>query len=312
MSVPDSISQLRPPVMPRVGPDVWAFARETAPEPGDVCVAEFMDRDRDAVLALVLDVDLVQDERAVPVALVSADSHLATDNDVLVERDQCGMPYDVMVRTDLVAPLFVVQLGAVVGRLDPETLSLIKGAGLAGPSAIPIGRRGPRLSAYSDDRLPAKEADAALLLDLASECLDEILEPQLTLLAPEGVTAVPELITMALERGALIADEALAAAPDELAELGLGDVYLDATATMIEAFATSGLGPPSPEPTSIHPEHGAASAVPGGDALAGVIRLGRSSVSFLVPSPKGAHSHVFARIASETQTTNVQAVIEYV
>lgn len=314
MIVPDFIARLRPPGAISVGPDVWAFDREVPPLPGDICVAEFMDRDRDAALVVVLDVALDEDARSVPVALATADVLLATDNDLIVLADDCGMSYDILIRADLVAPLFVVQVGAALGHLSDEALADVKRAAAAGPSAIPMGRRGPRLSAYSHDRLPAKEADAALLIDLSRECLDELLEPTVRIVVPNSVTDEPGLLSVALERGAVIADEGVREAPAELVALGLADVYLDATTTMIEAFATSDLRGPGAAlgAPSVHPEQGSGSAALQADVIAGVLRVGRASVSVLSAAPTMPTNVIFARIAAESGTGSVQAVIENV
>ena len=297
----------------------WSgFTGYAAPEPGSIYVIERMDRDRDAALGLVLASSAGASHRAVRIVLVSADTEMATDNDLVINKESCDLPYDVIVRTDLAAPVLMVQMGPAIGSISPRDLDIVEASVAGGPGRIPRGRRGLRIIQRQSERLLAKTADIATTQELASTCMRELLMAEKVVISCDVAGESPEVVAEALRRGGSVLGARLAEAPPDLAAMGLGDCFESAMWSMAVPEATAevaDLGLP-PAPTVIRP---ADMALPARER-AQLLTLARASVCFLVGSTEGSPrgQRMFCRIdldlpeTSTRRSPSLQAVLESV
>jgi hypothetical protein len=110
-------------------------------------------------LILVLD---VPDDHAVVVALLSNEFDLATDQDVVV-RPSDGLPYPLVIETDVVGALARQQLGGLIRRLPDGLFAEIRRAAIDGEFGPSLdGRRGVPLTVEPDPRRVWKETEGDL------------------------------------------------------------------------------------------------------------------------------------------------------
>jgi hypothetical protein len=119
-------------------------------------------------LVFVLDVD--EDSGAASVCMTSNEIELASDTDVFVDGAVTGLPFPLLVETDVVGPVWFAQLGPVVGSLVETDLA----AAVAAPDPewgqIPAELRGLPIRDRSDSRWQWKEAELAALHTLSADC----------------------------------------------------------------------------------------------------------------------------------------------
>ena len=100
-------------------------------------------------LVLILD---VPDEYAVVVALLSNEFDLTTDQDVLVGRSD-GLPYPLVIETDVVGAIPQLQLGRLIRRLPEGLLTDVRRAAVEGAFDAGLdSRRGIPLRSGPDPR----------------------------------------------------------------------------------------------------------------------------------------------------------------
>ena len=138
--------------------------KASVPQIGEFRVARL----RDVPARLVLVSDLVPDEGACSVLLVSNEWECATDKDVLIEPKDSGLAYRVIVESDLTIPLFVAQLDESLGRLAPELRWLARPM----PDSERVGRLAQALPLLGrrDARWRWKEQELRDLWQLAGPC----------------------------------------------------------------------------------------------------------------------------------------------
>lgn len=198
---------------------------------------------------------------SVLVAMVSADVHMATDNDVILKRAETGLPYEVMVRTDLVAPVFVGQIGARLGLVAEEAMAHVVLGIKEGPVAVPIGRRGRQVIEEDDPRVATKDHDATMLRHRAEACMAWILRPEVVVTTSEDAASDGRILVQAQQLGGSLVrakDVHLPVSPDLPMDIanGLHD-------SLALKWATSGEWGSGPsEPTDENPENANESAIP--------------------------------------------------
>jgi hypothetical protein len=123
---------------------------------GDIRVANL-----GAVRRLVLVLD-VPDDYAAVVALLSNEFDLTTDQDVVL-KPYDGLPYSLVIETDVVGALARRQLGGLIRRLPDALFTEIRRAAIEGEFDASLdGRRGVPLTAGPDPRRVWKEAEGEL------------------------------------------------------------------------------------------------------------------------------------------------------
>lgn len=147
--------------------------RGDRPRPGEFRVA----RADGALPCLVVVLDVPKGEDFCNVAMVSNDVELATEADVRLAREETGLRYDVLVQSNVVAPVFTIQLGPPIGRLPNDVADvLLLGGHVPDLSNLPLARIGLPLVRHTDQRWAWKRHELRLLLDLARECIAAELE----------------------------------------------------------------------------------------------------------------------------------------
>jgi hypothetical protein len=137
------------------------------PEVGQIGVAEPMDGLGAARLVLVIEVD--DEDPAATVALLTNELDLATDADLLLSSQETGCPFALLVETDVVGPLWWVQLCEPVGQVAPDTLETIAHEIAAGPGSTSRIAHGLAVLGPSDPRWDLKQSEATDLNVLSGD-----------------------------------------------------------------------------------------------------------------------------------------------
>jgi hypothetical protein len=159
-------------------------------DPGDIRVAQAMDQaGAESRLVLLLE----RYEEPIPwvnALMLSNVVEVATDRDVLLTKPDTGLSFSVLAETDVVGPLYFVQLGPRIGHVDHLLLGDLAGAvrGLETtrpPAGLPVsGKRDPRWR--------VKEGEVAAIQALSGDVFADLLDddPQL----PEVFVLDPSLV----------------------------------------------------------------------------------------------------------------------
>jgi hypothetical protein len=171
MSVPSWLAE---------GLDGWQA--QTAPETGllqrgQVLACETTEEAGEfARLVLVLDVD--PDEHAVTVCLVTNETDLAIDSDLIVRAAVMGLGLDVAVETHLMGTVWDFQLptGRSLGSVPPEVLDEILAVEAGEPTENTDLIRGLPLGGADDPRRFFREQELAELKRLTADCERTLLD----------------------------------------------------------------------------------------------------------------------------------------
>lgn len=153
----------------------WSQRRTNPPldvgsvERGDVRIAVPAGSNGDRRFVLVA---VVHDDLAAAVALVHSTPEMATSADAVLAPSSAGIPFPVIVQTDLVGCVWLSQLGRCVGRIDVEAVQAAVSSGQSlegiatGPPLRSAVERRWRFKADEGRTLRRLTADAtAALLD---------------------------------------------------------------------------------------------------------------------------------------------------
>lgn len=144
-----------------------------APQPGEIRAARPMDEDAElpARLVLVLAAE-AEDDPWVSAALLAESTDVTTDKDLRLAPADTGLSFPVLVETDIVGPLFVVQLGPILGRVDTETTEQIRSETVGRRSDLFAGRRGLPVVSRADARWRWKDRELAIMHSLSLPCME--------------------------------------------------------------------------------------------------------------------------------------------
>jgi hypothetical protein len=148
------------------------------PVAGEIC-ALFADDALDdpaAPLRLVLVRYVDAAARHASVALVSDDTRMAGGTDVVLRPDRTGLPYAIMVETDVVAPAWYRQFSAPLGGVDEQTLVGLCETEFSGAPAVTGAARGMPVRGPGDERWAFKLAEAEALCEMCASCIAGALE----------------------------------------------------------------------------------------------------------------------------------------
>ncbi|MGH7157232.1 MAG: hypothetical protein ACREGG_03945 [Candidatus Saccharimonadales bacterium] len=104
--------------------------------------------------------------------LVSEDIDYATHRDVLIERNESGLTFPVIVETDICVPVFNHQLDEPVGKLTEELSALLQPR--PDLDRLEPQRHGILLSGPADSRWQWKERELANANALSGPCYTEL------------------------------------------------------------------------------------------------------------------------------------------
>jgi hypothetical protein len=104
--------------------DLRPTAKATIPAAGEIRALFDDDSTDDAAapMRLVLVRYLEQTEGYASVALVSDHTRMAGGTDVVLAPERTGLPHEVMIETDVIGPVWFLQLSEPLGAVDDQTL----------------------------------------------------------------------------------------------------------------------------------------------------------------------------------------------
>ena len=160
-------------------------------------------------IGLVARVEKASDfDQFVEVFLAHSSTEFATDSDVIMPRELSAAPYDLVIQSDVRAPVWTFQLKKAVGRVALEVLDEVMTlVGIHPPhetedvttdllTGTPL--RGPR-----DGRWPFKKAEGDAVRALSGDCTDALLGDGLDWRVDQGLLR-PELLALADDKEALL------------------------------------------------------------------------------------------------------------
>lgn len=150
------------------------------PWPGDICLlfsaVDESDGEAPVARARFVVIRMVdRDEGYASVALLSDEIDMAGGTDVVLPPERTGVPYDLMVETDVVGPVRFEQLSQPVGLVNQATIDGIVETELSGVPAVPHARRGLPLRGPEDPRWDFKLSEAEELAYLSGRCVAELI-----------------------------------------------------------------------------------------------------------------------------------------
>lgn len=112
------------------------------------------------------------------VALVSEHTRMAGGTDVVLPPKRTGLPYEIMVETDVVGPVWFRQLGESLGAVDDQTLIGLNETQFTGVPAVQGAARGLPIAGPGDRRWGFKLAEAEALAGFTEPCMTQLVDTQ--------------------------------------------------------------------------------------------------------------------------------------
>lgn len=158
---------------------------------------------REPRLVLVLSVDSQLD--FAEVLLVHTATEMACEMDLVMPTSVSGVPYDVVVQTDLRGVVWTLQLGPAVGWLDEVVISALGGdATSPDGGAAPQLRGGLQMAGPADPRWGFKREEGAALRVLSRDCTSALIDEGAWMVDP-GLLR-PDLLDLADDPAALVVE----------------------------------------------------------------------------------------------------------
>jgi hypothetical protein len=162
--------------------------------PGDIRAALPMDGgDVPARLVLILESFSDGDSWA-NVCLIGDAPEASGNRDIRLDPEETSATFPLLVQTDVVGPLFMVQLGPRVGHVEAPLLASLRSAVYGEIPADLAGRYGMPIVGSRDARWQLKDAEVSAMHGLAHDCMQHLLNLDRT----EGAVSVvldPAFIT---------------------------------------------------------------------------------------------------------------------
>jgi len=126
-------------------------------------------------LALVLRV--CTEQNFVVICLLSNEVDMMSDFDVLLTREETGLPFDVVAELDLTVPVYLIQASSLFGRFrSADLLRQLQTASAGDIESVGPGLRGQPIRGQTDPRWEYKEKELAALQELSHECTHSVVE----------------------------------------------------------------------------------------------------------------------------------------
>lgn len=152
-----------------VGLGSTANRTDGPPRVGELRVAEPVEQGTAAAgIVCVVDVDPVL--AAARAALVSNETDLATAADLIAPGASTGLPFDLMVETDVIGTLWWSQLVRRVGQLAPRLTARLRDAAAHGVEGVPEHLRGVPVVSAGDPRQDFKGEESVRMAALSTDC----------------------------------------------------------------------------------------------------------------------------------------------
>lgn len=142
---------------------------------GEIRAARPMDQEHLGARLVVVLETYTDDDPWVNACLVAEAIEVAGDRDIRFDPEESGLSFPVVVESDVVGPLFVVQLGPVLGRIDASLLAAIRSAVHGERAPTLAGRRGTPIKGRLDARWHLKEDEVGTMHALAHACMEHLL-----------------------------------------------------------------------------------------------------------------------------------------
>jgi hypothetical protein len=146
------------------------------PKPGEIVLANSPGDDSE-LSRLVAVVDVHPQTYSVVALLISNRVEDRTDADFLAEPDETGLPYPVVIQSDIVGALFENQLSHPHGTVPDGLMGAIRRVQIGGSAGDDDGRRGLPLRSRLDPRWRQKESEIDDMQQLAATCTETLLAP---------------------------------------------------------------------------------------------------------------------------------------
>lgn len=171
MTVPTEVRAAARPVAPKVTDVSAQWLRR-----GDLRLVHPLEFEPEGTrVVLVLDVDRAND--VVDIALIHADTEMATDVDVVVPKVDARTQFPVVVQSDLRSAVWRSQVGGLVGRIEPAELEQVNDAfdpvSDGEPSPYLVGLP---LQGTFDGRWEFKRSEGDDLRQLSADCTRALLD----------------------------------------------------------------------------------------------------------------------------------------
>jgi hypothetical protein len=230
MSTPAWLSQAL------VGWSGLASPGEVGLRPGQVLACETrQENDGEDFSRLVLVLDVDQEEPVVTVCLVTNETDLAIDTDLIVPAATSGLPLDIVVETNLVGNVWKFQLvgDRVLGSLPPEVLDVVAALEAGNPPEGGDLTRGLPMSGADDPRRNFRESELADLKRLTAECERHLLDGGLGAPVPDHGPLLRRISTDTNAAHAWLLDATTGFANGSLASTpAVAEALLDAVSMM--------------------------------------------------------------------------------
>lgn len=195
--IPDAVHSAAHRALESVGP---VTPSPTSGKPGDVAAAftAWGSEKSHSIGRLVAVLRADERTKTVMIHLVTNETEQATDLDLIVRAGEADAPFDVVIQSELYAPLFTDQVRGVVGHLDEDRLRAIESALVTDGESLEGFATGSVLAGPEDPRRAFKEQELTDLRELAGECRRwlagepaplETLDPELLLPPPPGTSS---------------------------------------------------------------------------------------------------------------------------
>lgn len=143
--------------------------------PGEIRAARPMDAESAGTRLILVLETYTEADPWINACLIAEAVEVATDKDLRLEPSDTDLPFPVLVESDVVGPLFMVQLGPLLGQIDASLLDDLKAA-VYGEWISTLGdRRGMPIIARDDARWRLKEDEITAMHALAHECMEHLM-----------------------------------------------------------------------------------------------------------------------------------------
>lgn len=146
--------------------------------PGEIRAARPMDEEKVTARLVAILEAYTDGDPWVNACLIGDAPEAAGDKDVRLDSEDTDLPFPALVQTDVVGPLFMVQLGPRVGQLAPALLDDLRTAVYGNWASGILKRRGTPITGKQDARWRLKQEEVGDMHALAYACMDHLMKAE--------------------------------------------------------------------------------------------------------------------------------------